>query len=144
MKQYTTCADPTESAARRERMRQAEVSGEPEEAARSIVQATFNTPLTPTIDQPVEKVPHAQERIPAVLRLGPPIITDIEEEAESEGRKPVSLEITPAILCLGLPVSTAEAVDIPRQDGPVISAKRKPGRPPGKRKLAPLDSQQLR
>lgn len=135
MKQYTTCADPTESNARREHMRQAEVNGEPEEASRSMVQATFDTPLTPTIDQPGEKVSHAQKRIPAVLRLGPHIITDIEEEAESKGRRHVSLERTPAILRLGLPASTAEAGDIPREEGLVNSAKRKPGRPPGKRKV---------
>lgn len=65
MAQYTSCADPTESAARKERMRLAEAQGEIEETAFRMVQASMG-PTTP-VSPPVETPP----RIPAVLRLGP-------------------------------------------------------------------------
>ncbi|CAN7108125.1 unnamed protein product, partial [Brassica rapa subsp. narinosa] len=43
MIQYTQCNDPTESAARRERMRKAEEEGDIEEAAALMIQATLGT-----------------------------------------------------------------------------------------------------
>ncbi|KAF2540833.1 hypothetical protein F2Q68_00029855 [Brassica cretica] len=69
MLRYTQCADPTESAARRERMRKAEEQGQMEESARRIVRNLFGT--APEVNQMEDLVPSA-ERIPATLRLGPP------------------------------------------------------------------------
>lgn len=45
MRQYTACADPTESAARKERLRQAEEQVEVEEAAIQMVQANLENLL---------------------------------------------------------------------------------------------------
>ncbi|KAH0935372.1 hypothetical protein HID58_012489 [Brassica napus] len=75
MAQYTACADPTKSAARKERMRLAEAQGEIEETAIRMVQASKGT--TPTRSPPVE-IP---ARIPAVLRLGP----SPQEETRTDG-----------------------------------------------------------
>ncbi|KAG2257960.1 hypothetical protein Bca4012_095255 [Brassica carinata] len=44
MRQHTTCADPTESAARKERMRQAEELGEVEETAFQMVKESLAIP----------------------------------------------------------------------------------------------------
>lgn len=69
MLQYTSTADPTENAARRERVRQAEKQGQLEETAVRIVRSSLanHTELQPT-DANVE----SPGRIPALLRLGPP------------------------------------------------------------------------
>lgn len=75
MAQYTACADPTESAARKERMRLAEAQGEIKETAIRMVQASKGT--TPARSPPVE-IP---ARIPAVLRLGP----SSQEETRTDG-----------------------------------------------------------
>ncbi|WZZ30386.1 hypothetical protein YC2023_013787 [Brassica napus] len=68
--QYTQCNDPTESAARKERMRRAEEEGEMEETAALMLQATLIAP-TDTLQSP-EQQPTA-ERVPAALRLGPTV-----------------------------------------------------------------------
>ncbi|KAG2246810.1 hypothetical protein Bca52824_086438 [Brassica carinata] len=68
MMQYTQCNDPTESAARRERMRRAEEKGEMEETAALMIQAKMTAP-TDTVTSP-EQQPSG-ERVPATLRLGP-------------------------------------------------------------------------
>ncbi|KAH0929860.1 hypothetical protein HID58_015587, partial [Brassica napus] len=68
MRQYTQCNDPTESAARRERMRRAEEEGEMEETAALMIQAKMTAP-TDTVESP-EQQPSG-ERVPATLRLGP-------------------------------------------------------------------------
>ena len=70
MIQYTQCNDPTESAARKERMRRAEEEGEMEETAALMFQATLIAP-TDTLQSP-EQQPTA-ERIPAALWLGPTV-----------------------------------------------------------------------
>ncbi|KAF3503497.1 hypothetical protein F2Q69_00039643 [Brassica cretica] len=69
MLQYTSTADPTENAARRERVRQAEKQGQLEETAARIVRSSLanHAELQPT-DANVE----SPGRIPALLRLGPP------------------------------------------------------------------------
>lgn len=79
MTQYTLCADPTESAARQERMRKAEEKGELEETAARMVRASLprRTPSPVAVDR--EASPGPMERIPATLRLGPPIGTPVEE-----------------------------------------------------------------
>ena len=98
MLQYTQCADPTESAARRERMRMAEEKGQLEKSAIRIAQANLGGSDT-IEEEPVRSVEKSASRTPAVLRLGPP----------------------------NLP--------LPLEGPPVITEKRKPGRPPGKRKV---------
>ncbi|XP_022568760.1 uncharacterized protein LOC111211769 [Brassica napus] len=89
MMQYTQCNDPTESAARRERMRRAEEEGEMEETAALMIQAKMTAP-TDTVKTP-EQQP-SRERVPATLRLGP-IAPSTQEPApkvikEAGKRKP--------------------------------------------------------
>lgn len=102
MVQYTQCADPTESAARRERFRKAEEGGQLEEAAARMIQAAVGEE-TENIQE--EEVAPSAERIPVNLRLGP--------MAPPTAPPKIPIEHT-----------TMEA-----------NAKRKPGRPPGKRKV---------
>lgn len=70
MVRYVNCTDPTESAARKERYKQAEELGEVEETAIQMVRASQNDigeePLSP-----VANLESSAERIPASLRLGP-------------------------------------------------------------------------
>ncbi|CAA7048219.1 unnamed protein product [Microthlaspi erraticum] len=83
MTQYTICADPTESAARKERLRQAEERGEIEQTAVQMVrhsQRVQNQIPERVEEQNLEPLMH--ERIPASQRLGP-ILTDIPIEEES-------------------------------------------------------------
>ena len=68
MIQYTSCADPTESAARKERFRQAEEQGQVEETAVQMVRASLATQPTQTEGTEAQSSP---ARIPALLRLGP-------------------------------------------------------------------------
>lgn len=68
MNQYSACADPTESAARRERVRQAEENGEFEEVAASLALTTFETQRRDAPEEPMEITP---DRIPAMQRIGP-------------------------------------------------------------------------
>lgn len=71
MVQYTACGDPSESATRRERVRQAEVEGQFEEAAENMVRASMvSAPLAPH-DEDETEIDLSQERIPVALRLGP-------------------------------------------------------------------------
>lgn len=102
MVQYSSCADPSENAARKERIRQAEESGQVEESAAQLVRASLAaqaisvTPLEPSLSP----VTRSQDRIPASQRLGP-------------------MAPPPA-----LPLTDAHQV-------PLVT-KRKPGRPAGK------------
>ncbi|KAF3495845.1 hypothetical protein DY000_02052093 [Brassica cretica] len=68
MVQHTQCADPTESAARKERLRKAEKEGQLEETATRMVQASLAD--KPEEQQQLEEVPSI-ERVPIALRLGP-------------------------------------------------------------------------
>ncbi|KAL0665184.1 hypothetical protein Bca4012_102022 [Brassica carinata] len=97
MIQYTQCNDPTESAARRERMRKAEEEGDIEEAATLMIQATLGT----NANQPLPMEQTSAERVPTTLRLGPMIQPTTDTT----------------------------------HDAPMETGKRKPGRPPGKRKV---------
>ncbi|KAF8106864.1 hypothetical protein N665_0130s0036 [Sinapis alba] len=67
MAQYTQCADPSESAARRERLRRAESEGQVEETAARIIASRIESQV---VNLEVEDTPSA-ERVPAILRLGP-------------------------------------------------------------------------
>ena len=157
MIQYTKTADPTESEARKERMRQAEEHGEMEETAIQMVRAS----LAPTIDLmqreqttlSPERIPASQrlgskgqlqssksgkgiegsgsspqDRIPASLRLGPP--TEpllILQDEEDFLQDPLINERIPVTMRLGPSHSPTENVPV---NAPNI-VKRKPGRPPG-------------
>lgn len=70
MVQYTSCADPSESAARKERLRQAEEAGQFEETAAQMVLANMEK-QTHVMESDIVDLP--QERTPAILRLGPTI-----------------------------------------------------------------------
>lgn len=68
MNQYSACADPTESAARRERVRQAEERGELEEAVVSLAWSTLEAQRLEHPENCSQKTP---ERLPALQRIGP-------------------------------------------------------------------------
>lgn len=67
MLQYSNCQDPTESAARKERLGQAEEQGDIEEAAASLVKSNLEAIIPDPLQALEEKTP---ERIPATQRLG--------------------------------------------------------------------------
>ncbi|XP_048591504.1 serine/arginine repetitive matrix protein 1-like [Brassica napus] len=69
MNQYASVADPTESAARMERYRQAEELGEFEETAAQMVRAKLASQATPPMERTATPSP---KRTSAILRLGPP------------------------------------------------------------------------
>lgn len=68
MIQYTNCVDPTESAARKERLRQAEIQGQVEETAEQVVRANLSLSSTGLVS-PGTVV--SEERVPISQRLGP-------------------------------------------------------------------------
>lgn len=84
MTQYANCPDPTESAARRARVRQAEELGEFEETAEQMVRATLPVNLIPSTESFAEEGNISSERIPASQRLGP---TNVEVEGPSIRRR---------------------------------------------------------
>ncbi|CAN6818538.1 unnamed protein product [Brassica oleracea] len=137
MRQYTACADPTESATRKERLRQAEEQVEVEEAAIQMVQANLEN-LSPTDGrrQRESPTPASRERVPATLRLGPQVSLVDEEDNISEGRRPVSLERIDTLKLnlfysaqrLGPLIDPMETEDLPLMDGrSETTVKRKPG-----------------
>ncbi|KAG7543566.1 Endonuclease/exonuclease/phosphatase [Arabidopsis thaliana x Arabidopsis arenosa] len=71
MIQYANCPDPTESAARRERVRLAEEQGEFIQTAEQMVRASLpDQGVTTGLLTPSSEIP-SQERIPVAQRLGP-------------------------------------------------------------------------
>uniref|UniRef100_A0A0D2ZZT9 Uncharacterized protein n=1 Tax=Brassica oleracea var. oleracea TaxID=109376 RepID=A0A0D2ZZT9_BRAOL len=68
MIQYSLCADPVESAARKEHVRQAEEQGEFEEVATQMAKNATGMQILETEEQRIQTSP---ERIPASQRLGP-------------------------------------------------------------------------
>ncbi|KAL0693087.1 hypothetical protein Bca4012_060267 [Brassica carinata] len=81
MIQYTSCADPTESAARRERLRLSEELGEIEETAANMVR----TSLAIKADQNKKAATAASpKRTPALLRLGPSPTQELQKETPKE------------------------------------------------------------
>ncbi|KAJ4905130.1 Uncharacterized protein Rs2_19081 [Raphanus sativus] len=107
MTRYTTCPDPTESAARRERFRLAEEAGEVEETAALMILGTPPTrPAEDTNEQIQSFTSPISPRVPALLRLGP--IMEDEEIPTSP-----------------LMINSANVT------------KRRPGRPPGRRNITP-------
>ncbi|CAA7034507.1 unnamed protein product [Microthlaspi erraticum] len=80
MVQYSSCADPSESAARKERLRLAEENGQVEHAAAQMVRASLAAQsLAAELTSSIAPNPdlRSAERIPASQRLGP---TDLPEE----------------------------------------------------------------
>lgn len=70
MIQYVNCGDPTESAARRERYRQAEDQGQFEETAEQMVRANLQLSAGNQRERTPE-LSNSQERVPMSQRLGP-------------------------------------------------------------------------
>ncbi|KAL0702826.1 hypothetical protein Bca4012_058948 [Brassica carinata] len=126
MHQYASCTDPIESASRKERLRIAEATGQLEKTAATMVRAAHaDAPDLPPCISP----PPPLERVPAKLRLEPPVSSP-----------PISAERVPTKLRLG--VSPPPETQLPIEKASP-AAKRKPGRPPGKRKVAVCPSQRV-
>ncbi|KAL0649239.1 hypothetical protein Bca4012_091930 [Brassica carinata] len=162
MIQYTKSSDPTESAARKERMRQAEEQGEVEETALKIVRANLDAeaekrrleehttperiPASQRLSSPSSHQSSRQksdgqsqnskshDRLPASSRLGPVILEQSHNSAE---RNTTMTERTPPELVpVALRLGTSAELPIPEviRDAPHKETRR-PGRPPGKRTL---------
>ncbi|KAL0799692.1 hypothetical protein Bca101_054867 [Brassica carinata] len=144
---YTRVEDPTERAARLERMRQAEESGQLERSATRIAEkamAKQKEVLTEKLDEamPTARIPvsHRLEapseaivqettpRISVSLRLGDPGNGISTQERELE-KSPSTTPRTSAILRLG-PLQTEHRPSL--EEGP--GTKKKRGRPPGSKK----------
>ncbi|CAF2240895.1 unnamed protein product, partial [Brassica rapa] len=124
MLQYTNCADPTESAARRERLRLAEAQGEVEESAALMVRASLaRDATTETIDETMRATASPPARVPIASRLGKP---------------PRQLQAAPArapiMDILGPLLDEASTFEEDLMRGEPQNQKRKPGRPPGRKK----------
>lgn len=107
MIQYTSCADPTESAARKARVRKAEEQGEVEESTENIARQMMLKQKTPALLQADGK---EHERVPATLRLGPSTAGVVTEEGTSEkDRIPVKKKLgrPPKQKLLGVMAATA-------------------------------------
>lgn len=117
---YTQCADPTESAARKERLRQAEAQGEFEETAALMVHASMAT-MPANNFFPKEPNNALSPRIPATQRLGPS--PSSADPLSSPARIPAVQRLGP------LNDEAAPSALLP----PIAPVKRKPGRPLGKK-----------
>lgn len=157
MNLYTKCADPSESAARRERLKQAEALGVLELNAANMVRNAKrrdqDSERPPEMDI---EMPSSQERTPISARLGP-----LNAETPSTDRIPVAARLGPlpgeVPLLDGLhpsPGSTGTRIPVSNRLGPLaveeelggtsvnelpLVKKRKPGRPPGIRKNNPQE-----
>lgn len=109
MVQYATCADPTESAARRERLRQAEEVGDFEQTAAQMVRSSLelqNQNQDRALE--VEQTQTSQERVPVAFRLGPSTVLNKTARSDHEqapskkkqGRPPgkKSSKVSPKVL----------------------------------------------
>ena len=135
MVQYTQCADPTESAARRERMKKAEQQGELEETALQMVKAAMiGTETEQEVTLGLRSSPTA-ERIPAALRLGPLNTEDTlcrEEPPRDEAAPKRKPGRPPALHRLG-PSKQQRKPNNEDTTNEKQSERKKLGRPPGKR-----------
>ncbi|KAL0717131.1 hypothetical protein Bca4012_066453 [Brassica carinata] len=131
--QYTCCADPIESAVRKERLRQGEAQGKMEESAVNMVKIARARQME---EQSKCTPPPSLERIPLTSRLGP-----LNEALNSRGSMEVDVAIPysspprlprPSMALRLGPVLRADQTDTKVESAPV---KRKPGRPPGRRTL---------
>lgn len=137
MLQYTQVADPTESAARRERMRLA--TEKMEKSAMRIATKAIRMEA----EEGGSETQRSIERIPAALRLGPPLTYQNTEEMDTNEAVSHELEVSagriPASQRLGTPNVHQEETGEPL----VAPRKRKPGRPPGVRKVQQSPKQNI-
>ncbi|KAH0869938.1 hypothetical protein HID58_076960, partial [Brassica napus] len=147
MLQYTKCADPTEREARKERVRQAEERGQMGDAALQLARSAL---VMKVVEQ--EVAPNGTpERLPASQRLCPNTHDEIvrpeqsmsDHNSNSRERLPASSRLGEKKSPTSLPrrpvTSRLEPVEILVNVTLVEEAaivKRKPGRPPGRRKVA--------
>ncbi|CAH8392300.1 unnamed protein product [Eruca vesicaria subsp. sativa] len=121
---YTSCADPSESAARKERLRHAEAQGELEEAAAVVVRsssATARFEEQPSASPDIGSMPRA----PIASRLG---------SLPRKGTDFASSSRVPALARLGPLMDEVTADDsVTASDTIPPKQKRKPGRPPGRK-----------
>ncbi|VVB16427.1 unnamed protein product [Arabis nemorensis] len=78
MIQYSNCPEPTESAARKERVRFAEDTGELNETAANMVRSDLARQSL--VEEELEPMSMPPERIPATLRLGPADTESLERK----------------------------------------------------------------
>ncbi|CAN6971927.1 unnamed protein product, partial [Brassica rapa subsp. trilocularis] len=76
MVQYTSCVDPSESAARKERLRQAEENGQIEESIALMARATFASQSKQRQQNPEPIPTNSPERTSALLRLSSPVLIE--------------------------------------------------------------------
>lgn len=132
MAQYANCADPAESAARRERVRQAEAKGQIEESAAQIVRASLTRKTTS--DSQMEKSPTSEERVPVADRLGPVNLDNSLENNTESFPSSERRERVPVACRIGLQGANILA-EPEGETAPDQIQKRKPGIPPGKKKI---------
>lgn len=134
MVQYTNCADPSESAALKERLRLVETQGQLESSAAQMVRASLARKVT-EMERPLRQETQPQDRLPIAARLGPAVecIAELETEdhtnliGESDDRIHVSNRLGP------LPMNPPREIV---NSSPARTLKRKPGRPPGRKTVA--------
>lgn len=149
---YANCADPSESSARKEWLRLAEAQGQVEESAPQMVRASIARELADeVVTEPLGVGP--QDRLPVAVRLGPvniepgsnerPSIMERlgpvnvmlpETDAEENHGYGGSLERIPVAERLG-PVMNEDEEEALVTRAPTEINKRKPGTPPGRRKV---------
>ncbi|WZZ20117.1 hypothetical protein YC2023_121504 [Brassica napus] len=134
MTQYTSCADPTESAARKERLRQAEAQGQVEESAVQMVKASIARENAEAESLAAVGV-SSQERIPTISRLGPVNVELMREpnDAQTGENQDARIPVVDRLVHTTGDVTTAENPLTTEEAG---GKKRKPGRPAGRRKVA--------
>ncbi|KAH0905658.1 hypothetical protein HID58_037485, partial [Brassica napus] len=131
---YTSCADPTESAARKERLRQAEAQGQVEESAVQMVKASIARENAEAESLAAVGV-SSQERIPTISRLGPVNVELMREpnDAQTGENQDARIPVVDRLVHTTGDVTTAENPLTTEEAG---GKKRKPGRPAGRRKVA--------
>lgn len=134
MLKYTRVDDPTESAARLERMRQAEERGQLEKSAAQIARKALAKQNAANFEAQ-EKSQSPPPRRPVSLRLGPLPDDELMEHLTAQDRpleeSPITTTRVSATLRLGAP---AHENAITQEERPAM--KRKPGRPPGGKKVS--------
>ncbi|KAF8053798.1 LOW QUALITY PROTEIN: hypothetical protein N665_1373s0003 [Sinapis alba] len=133
MEEYTNVADPSESVARRERLRQADAQGQLEEAPAQMVRDSIAR-NTEEDHQPASQIPNSQDQGPLAKRLGPLN----QDSASSNSRNQVnfrsdSSERIPVANRIGHVRVVDTALEPIVSQGPVKAQKRKPERPSRKR-----------
>ncbi|CAN6911990.1 unnamed protein product, partial [Brassica oleracea] len=111
MVQYTNCADPSKSAARKERLRLAETQGQLESSAAQMVRASLARKVT-EMERPLRQETQPQDRLPIAAR---------------DDRIHVSNRLGP------LPMNPPREIV---NSSPARTLKRKPGRPPRRKTVA--------